>query len=339
MPPQTFLTDASLPDYLVRLGVVADAAGITVEPAGDGNINWVRRARDANGPSWIVKQARPSLERFPEYQAPTERIVFEHRYYEKTRDLPGAGICPHVIAFDEAERVLILEDAGAVPRLDEVLARGEQPLGVLEALGAFLGAVHAATRQPGLASEFANDGMRRLHGEHIFDLPFRANEFPLPPEVNERAVAIQGDTALVEIAAAAYRRYLEPRGALVHADVQGGNVLLGGRGTKLLDAEIAHVGDPAFDVGTLAAHVLLPAVAARDAGRGVAGVRAVWRAYVAAHGSQIPAFRDVVRYAGIEMMRRTIGAARVAAVAAPDAALRVIDFAARLMRAPEELRP
>ena len=58
-----------------------------------------------------------------------------------------------------------------------------------------------------------------------------------------------------------------PFNFLVHADVQGGNILLTAEGPKLLDAEIAHVGDPAFDIGTLMAHVLLA---------GVGGGRAAW---------------------------------------------------------------
>ena len=41
------LDDASLPDYLVRAGLLDDARGAAVTPAGDGNINWVRRVRDA----------------------------------------------------------------------------------------------------------------------------------------------------------------------------------------------------------------------------------------------------------------------------------------------------
>jgi len=38
-----------------------------------------------------------------------------------------------------------------------------------------------------------------------------------------------------------------------------------------------------------------------------------------------------VRYAAIEMLRRTLGAARVAAVEDPAAALRVVDFAVALL--------
>ena len=42
----------------------------------------------------------------------------------------------------------------------------------------------------------------------------------------------------------------------------------------------------------------------------------------------------MTRYAGLEMMRRTIGAARVAAVETAAASLRAIDVAERLVRSP-----
>ena len=134
---------------------------------------------------------------------------------------------------------------------------------------------------------------------------------------------------------AAYQRYLESRFCLVHADVQPGNVLLTEAGPKLLDAEIAHVGDPAFDIGILLAHVLLPAIAAHDAERGRALARRTWRAYAASHGeAALPRHADAMRYAGIELLRRTLGAARVPAVESDAAGLAVVDVGLQLVREP-----
>jgi aminoglycoside phosphotransferase (APT) family kinase protein len=205
---------------------------------------------------------------------------------------------------------------------------------VAAALGGFLGSVHSATGHPELAARFRNDAMQRLHGDHIFALPFAPNDFPLHPAVAERARALQSE-GFRAIAAAAYARYLEPRGALLHGDVQGGNVLLPPGGPKLLDAEIAHVGDPAFDLGTLVAHLVLPGVAAGDPSRALPAVEEAWSAYRdrARNG---PRFPEVARYAGLEMLRRTVGAARVAAVEGVEAALAVIESGERWVRRPPE---
>jgi 5-methylthioribose kinase len=332
---QRVLTDRDLPAYLQSVGILTAGETIAVEVAGDGNINWVRRARARDGRSWIIKQARPALERFPQYQASTERIVFEARYFETARAFDRQNVCPRVIHFDEPERVLVLEDLGDAERLDRALIRGVDAHDAIAGVAAFLGDVHAATRSADLSARFANDDMRRLHGDHIFQLPFHANDFPLPPAIRRRGEEIQKEERLGRVAAAAYDRYLQSQTALVHADVQAGNILLTASGPKLLDAEIAHAGDPAFDVGTLIAHMLLPAVAAKNLQRTEETLVNLWSAYANAHGLQnCPPFGEAALYAGIEMMRRTIGAARVAVVEAPEAALAVIDLASRLMTEP-----
>jgi 5-methylthioribose kinase len=316
------LDDATLPAFLRERGLLDRTERATVEPAGDGNINWVRRVR-AGDRSFVVKQARPALERFPEYEAPTERIVCEARYYDAVRALDAERVCPAVLHFDEAARVLVLEDLGEVPRLDAA------DVGAAARIARFLGAVHAATSgDASLAGRFPNDGMRRLHGDHIFVLPFAPNDFPLPDPVRARAESIWRDGRAAAIGAELYERYLAPAGALVHADVQPGNVLCARRGAVLLDAEIAHAGDPAFDLGTLFAHLALPAVARGDAHAAEPAIDAARRAYRAAGGPSDAAFEArVQRYGALEMLRRTLGAARVADVAEPDCALRVVDFA------------
>jgi 5-methylthioribose kinase len=324
------LDEGSLPAYLRGLGLVGGDEPVSVEAAGDGNINWVRRAR-AGTRSWVVKQARPALERFPQYRASTERIAFEARWLETVRPFDTEGVCPGVVHFDPEARVLVLEDLGAAPRLDAVLAAGGDGAAPARRLARFLGAVHAATAEAGLAARFRNGEMQRLHGDHVFALPFAPNDFPLPPAVRARAEALWRDSRLVEAAASAYRRYLEPRGALVHGDVQAGNVLLAPRGAVLLDAEIAHVGDPAFDLGMLCAHLWLPAAARGEAQRAQPAVDAAWEAYRATAGAGEPLRADAFRYAALEMLRRSIGAARVAAVAEPEAALAAVEFALALL--------
>ena len=72
MSAQLRLSDADLPRYLENGGFLPQSEITGIEAIGDGNINWVRRVRHLGG-SFVVKQARPALERFPEYTAPTER--------------------------------------------------------------------------------------------------------------------------------------------------------------------------------------------------------------------------------------------------------------------------
>ena len=112
-------------------------------------------------------------------------------------------------------------------------------------------------------------------------------------------------------------------------------MLVAASGPKLLDAEIAHLGDPAFDVGQLVGHLWLRALA-RGEPRGAApAVRALWSAYSdALAGALAVAFADALVYAGIEMLRRTLGAARVAELSRDEIGLRVIDAGRAWVLAP-----
>jgi 5-methylthioribose kinase len=333
---QVAFRDADLPGYLVKLGLFDPGEPLAVEPAGEGNINWVRRVRSSARPrSFVVKQARPALERFPEYRVSTERIVFEARWYATVAPFDAGGVCPRVHRFDAEQKLLVLEDLAPAEPLAELLARGADASEPAACLGALLGAVHAGTRDAALASRFANGEMQRLHGDHIFVLPFRENDFPLTPALHSRARALTAERELVGRIDAAYVRYLEPRGALLHGDVQPTNVLVADGAPKLLDAEIAHVGDPAFDVGQLAGHLWLRALARGDAGAARPAVGALWQAYRRAAGDAPGfAFEDAMLYAGIELLRRTLGAARIPEVARDEVGLRVVEVARACVLSP-----
>jgi 5-methylthioribose kinase len=237
------------------------------------------------------------------------------------------------VDFDECERVLVMEDLGGAERLDVALARGADVAPAAAALGRFLAAVHSATTSPELVAEFPDHDMQRLHGAHIFELPLRENDFPLEPAVRAEAERLRRDAELLARADALHARYLEPRGALVHGDAQAGNVLLpeGPGGTpKLLDAEIAHVGDPAFDVGILLAHLQIPALCRGDEATARALATTAWRAYGERLDETISVDPDqVTRYAGIEVLRRTIGAARMPCAEPAEPALSLLAHARR----------
>ena len=327
MTAQRVLTEEGIPAYVRGLGLATPDEPVAVAAGGDGNINWVRRVEVSGGRprSFVLKQARPALERFPQYAAPTERLLFEARWFELARAHDMHGICPHVLALDEANRVLVLEDLSACERLDAALARGRDVTAPMESLARFLARVHAATAGDAtLPARFDNAAMRALHGEHIFVLPFGESDFGLSPRLRAAAQEVRADAALVGAAAAAHADYEAPRGALVHADVQAGNVLLTpSGGAKLLDAEIAHVGDAAFDLGTLLAHLALPSLARGESASALlARVRDAYREAAACDDATLARAQ---RHGGFELIRRTIGAARVAAVADDEAGLRVLE--------------
>jgi 5-methylthioribose kinase len=308
------LDDATLPDYLAKRGIPGLSGILRVEAAGEGNINYVRRVSSSEGTSVVVKHARPALERFPEYRVTTERLLFEHRYGETVRELAPdvAEVLPLELDFDAASPTLVMEDLGDATSLERALLDAAADEGPIHELGRFLGRVHAATKPAAakLAPSFRNDEMRSLHGEHIFTLPFEPNDFGVPASLQRDAFAVLESARVRPRILELRRRYYGSAGALVHADVQGTNVLLQADRPRLLDAEIAHVGDPAFDLGVARAHVELHAVLRPESSSARACLRALLEGYRAGGGT--PAAIERARgYAGVEMLRRSLGAARL----------------------------
>lgn len=333
------LDETNLPEWLSERGLVPAGAKVTITPAGDGNINWVQRVARADGASLIVKQARPSLEKFPEYEADTRRIVTEFDWLEVAGPLDTGAVCPRVLYFDEEDRVLVLEDLGEAERLDSAL-RGNAPLATeLAGVGALLGRVHRATwEDSAMARRFPATDMRDLHFAHIYDLPFEKNDFPLSPVVAERAQQLRDGTEVLEKIAAAREDAHANAHCVQHADPQPGNILLTATGPKLLDAEIAHFGDPAFDPGNLLGHLGLASLPGHRVELLRARASAWWDSYREAVGAErAPCFPGVVAHAAVEMLRRTIGAARVTFVEQDDHALAAIETACSWLREPPAL--
>ncbi len=329
------LDDSNLADYLRRVGLLQHTERARVEPAGDGNINFVRRVRGAEGRSWVVKQARPQLERFPEYRVSTERIVFEHRYGEVVAELApdAAGLLPRTLHFDAEARILVMEDLGDAPCLGDELLAGRVEPAVLQQLGRFLGRVHGVTapHAGALAPRFANDEMRQLHGEHIFSLPFAPNNFPIPQELRALGRKLLEESGGLERIHALRERYYQTAEALVHADVQGSNLLIDGNLPRLVDAEIAHVGDPAFDLGTALAHIHFHIAREPDQPAYRQAREALLRGYEEGGGEGDCQYR-AAGYAGVEMLRRTLGAARLPFLEQPAAAVATLQHATRLLQ-------
>jgi 5-methylthioribose kinase len=331
------LDDDNLLEYLAGVGFAGSEAGFQprVEAAGQGNINFVRRVRLERQRSVIVKHARPTLERFPQYRATTERLAFEHRYARSVEQMLSdrEPVPARIFHFDPVQHVLVLEDLGDAPQLGSALDAHRPPLAALRQLGNFLARVHtrSAARAAELSPEFENREMQELHGEHIFALPFEPDAFPLPAKTRATADRLLSDAQLRDRIAALREIYYETREALVHADVQSSNVLLQGERPRLLDHELAHFGDPAFDVGTVLAHVNFHIAVEPDYAPFRAAADALLEGYAEGGGSEAVLAR-APGHAGVEMLRRTIGAARLPLAEAPSRAQRVLERGAQLIR-------
>ena len=85
---------------------------VGLEKPGEGNMNFLVRVRTESG-SIIIKQSRPWVEKYPQIDAPVERIFVEATFYETLKqDHFFDRFVPALIGFDAKNLLLAMEDLG-----------------------------------------------------------------------------------------------------------------------------------------------------------------------------------------------------------------------------------
>ena len=168
----------------------------------------------------------------------------------------------------------------------------------------YLLAVHQCDVPQADREGFTNREMRTLNHEHIFEFPLReANGLDLDgitAGLAGEARLLATDRPYARAVGALGSRYLADGERLVHGDYFPGSWLKAADGPRVIDPEFCFLGDPEFDCGILAAHLMMAPCGPDVLELVVASVteRHLDRSRVAA-------------YAGVEIMRRLIGVAQL----------------------------
>ncbi|MCB1684940.1 MAG: phosphotransferase [Pseudomonadales bacterium] len=313
--------------HLQELGWLARGERlVNLTPAGPGNMNRVLRARSESR-SFILKQAVPYVARYPQIAAPIERLDVEAAFYEAIApETKLSRHTPGICGYDRKTHLLCLEDLGELGDYTSLYPSQEQPPRSppqssaaasrspatqvpLPELGTWLGALHALPLDDTLRCRFTNRAMRELNHAHIFEIPLQADNGVVPLEgTAELARAFASDRRLKERAAHLGTLYLQAPGnsgrtVLLHGDFYPGSWLRGSSPDEvfIIDPEFAFIGPAEFDLGVWLAHLRL-------LGSDAAAETAALTAYP---------YRDRVeedlirRFAGMEVIRRLLGVARL----------------------------
>ena len=336
-----FLDPGDLPalaNYLTAGGRLADDERLLgAEKAGEGNMNCAVRVR-TSASSFILKQSRPWLEKYPQIAAPFDRTLAESRFYRLVAPAVAvAATMPRMLWGDDEARIVALEDLGAASDFFPLYARETTlPEQTLVELVAYLSALHGlAPADPEARETLANYEMRALNHEHIFALPLRVNNgldldaYTGTPGLGAAAMALKEDAVYVNIVAELGERYRVGTGEnLLHGDFFPGSFLRTAAGVRVIDPEFCFCSDAEFDLGVFAAHLLLAGEPARRAEQ-------VLSLYQPAKAHVSPELTR--RYAGVEIMRRLIGVAQIPTLRADLARKSAwLDLSRRLVLEPEK---
>ena len=297
-----------LTEYLQQNGWLGSDETIkAAAKPGEGNMNYVLRI-DTGARTFIVKQSRPYVEKYPQVPAPAERALVEGAFYRKTATDPAVRkTMPGLLGIDPDNHILVLEDLGEARDFTFLYRQGavlepEQ----LTALATYLNALHQSFVQPEPDDGvLANRAMRTLNHEHIFYFPYlEDNGFDLDqvlPGLQELSMPYKQDNDLKQRIQALGTTYLSDGKYLLHGDYYPGSWLNTSGGVKIIDPEFCFYGHREFDAGVLLAHLHL---AGQDS-----GLPDVFQTAYAAYADLDQ--RLLAGYTGVEIMRRLIGLAQL----------------------------
>lgn len=293
------LTVDNAGQYLVANDIVDRETVTGIEALGGGVSNTVLRVT-TNGECLIVKQPLPNLAVEDDWPADTERVHNEAaaaRTYETViRNTGLSDICVPVVVFEDTTNHTIATTCApsSSTMWKRELLDGRVDVRVAETLGRFLGLSHRST---------ANDS--EIEGTFANKAPFE--QLRLDPY--HRTVADRHPDVAPLIEAELDRIRAVDR-TLVHGDFSPKNVLVDRRANPqtiwLLDFEVAHWGDPAFDTAFMLNHLFIKSIyKASEQESYIEAARRFWRTYAEQVDWTIEA--DTVRELAVLMLARVDG--------------------------------
>jgi len=296
--------------YLASLDWLAPNEAVErIARAGEGNMNCVLRVVTSQR-TFILKQARPWVEKYPSVAAPWDRALVEARFYQEVElRQTVAKYLPRLLGFDSEERLLMLEDLAEARDFTFLYSDGEQrpEEAELNRLIDFLIALHNSFRAPELAGAFSNVQMRILNHEHIFALPLRKDNGldldAITPGLSVPALRLQHDPGYCSAVRVLGERYLDTSRAvcLIHGDYFPGSWLRARQSVYVIDPEFCFYGPPEWDLGVMAAHLYF----ARQSQSSINGLFSRYAELASVDRSL------ALQFAGVEITRRLIGVAQL----------------------------
>jgi aminoglycoside phosphotransferase (APT) family kinase protein len=311
----------ALCDYLWRTGrVPADVAPqMHVLAGGVSNRTVLVRAP---GICWVLKQALAQLRVAVEWHSDPRRIEREAVGLQVLAALTPHGTVPELVFVDAAHHLLAMQ-AVAEPHRNwkQLLLAGQLDASLVAQWATLLGQIHVASHAQ--AAQLAVTLDDRRFFESLRLEPYYGYAATQVPAAADALGALIAETRQVRL-------------ALVHGDYSPKNVLIHAGRVVLLDHEVIHWGDPAFDVGFALTHLLGKAnhLAPQRAAFAAAAQHA-WACYAAAVALRFGAALEVrvVRHLAACLLARVDGRSPLEYLA-PDARARQRRAALQLFARP-----
>ena len=252
---------AELSRYLAKKQLIASTDEIAFRLLSGGVSNKVVWIRLPDGREWVLKQSLRKLRVVSDWFSDPTRILVEA---EGIRYLSGI-VKDHVpgLVFVDRDELVLAMFAVPEPRLNwkECLLNGAVDLGLVGQFAELLARIHEAGKAP--------ENAERFHDRRHFE------DLRLAPYYEVAASKNPGAQSFLEDLIAETRRQ---RYTIVHGDFSPKNIIVHQGRLHLVDHEVIHFGDGAFDVGFALTHLLGKANHLKSA-RMLEAAEHFWRIY------------------------------------------------------------
>ncbi len=276
-----------------------------IAKAGEGNMNFVARIYTSER-TLIFKQSRPWVEKYPQFEAPLERIDSEVAFYEAIQPHPDLRTgMPALLAFNKNGKCALFEDLGDVEdyasMYDHELAPSEEIILLIR----WISRLHNTPFPYELQPQLANRAMRALNHAHLFDIPLQPDNGltldEITPGLQAEARRLQSNPDYCSIISSLGTRYMGIGHTLLHGDFYPASWVKTTDGPRVIDPEFTFFGPPEYDMGVCRAHLMMAGYSAEQ-------IQDLLATYETPAGYE-QHLAD--QFAGMEIMRRLIGVAQL----------------------------
>ncbi len=238
------LTPENVKPYLVHHALIEASEEVRAWELGGGVSNIVLMVEHTAKPDqrWVVKQSLGQLRVKDEWLSDRARILREAEAIESLQDILGRASVPQIVHIDGKAFLYIMTAAPTGScAWKELLMRGDASIAVARTAGDMLAKLGAAAqRYPQLAERFRDQSVfRQLRID-----PYYRTTALRHADLRDVFEELIADSAKI-------------RTAIVHGDYSPKNMLVKDGQVFLIDFEVVHWGDPAFDAGFLLNHLFL----------------------------------------------------------------------------------
>jgi len=293
--------------YLKEKKMISEGEAILKqEIPGEGNMNFVLRVV-TDKKSFILKQSRPWVEKYPQIGAPVERLQVEHDYYRLISSDPFfSGYSPDIIMHDPENLILVTEDLGEGSDCTYCYQKSSNLSALyLKSLITYLNHLHHLNWGKQKNQFPSNSELKKLNHQHIFIYPFvEDNGFDLDtvqPGLQKLSIPFKNDEGLKDRIATLGQQYLSSGNVLIHGDYYPGSWLDIKHRAMVIDPEFAYFGYAEFDLAVMAAHLLMSNLKPMD-------IKELFQQYDQSNNFNRDLFYG---FCGCEILRRIIGLAQL----------------------------